>query len=180
MRARQQPLDRPTRSSSTPSNGDVGGLFTVGSGGDAKKPFTTNATGVATGLNADRVDGLDAAQVVAAARTKTGLDADTVDGKDATDLQARFAQVTAAGTAGETRGVPDRRRDARRGQRASTTVVFTGDLSKCALSATLTGADGRRGHRDARPSQRQHAVTVRTATSAGVAADRAFHLQASC
>jgi hypothetical protein len=37
------------------------GLITVGSGGDAKRPFTTNATGVATGLNADRVDGADAA-----------------------------------------------------------------------------------------------------------------------
>ena len=28
------------------------------------KPFTTNATGVATGLNADRVDSLDAEQIV--------------------------------------------------------------------------------------------------------------------
>lgn len=37
------------------------GSITVGAGGDAKKPFTTNATGVATGLNADRVDGVDAA-----------------------------------------------------------------------------------------------------------------------
>jgi hypothetical protein len=37
------------------------GLITVGAGGDAKRPFTTNATGVATGLNADRVDGVDAA-----------------------------------------------------------------------------------------------------------------------
>jgi len=39
------------------------GLITVGSGGDAKRPFTTNATGVATGLNADRVDGADAASL---------------------------------------------------------------------------------------------------------------------
>ena len=37
------------------------GSITVGAGGDAKKPFTTNATGVATGLNADRVDGVEAA-----------------------------------------------------------------------------------------------------------------------
>ena len=42
-------------------NGASAGLITVGGGGDAKKPFTTNATGVATGLNADRVDGIDAA-----------------------------------------------------------------------------------------------------------------------
>jgi hypothetical protein len=39
------------------------GTITVGSGGDTKRPFTTNATGVATGLNADRVDGADAAQL---------------------------------------------------------------------------------------------------------------------
>ncbi len=32
------------------------------------KPFTTNATGVATGLNADRVDSLDASQIVSQAR----------------------------------------------------------------------------------------------------------------
>ncbi len=32
------------------------------------KPFTTNATGVATGLNADRVDSLSADQIVASAR----------------------------------------------------------------------------------------------------------------
>ncbi|MBE2317905.1 hypothetical protein DVA67_018125 [Solirubrobacter sp. CPCC 204708] len=37
------------------------GTITVGSGGDGKKPFTTNATGVATGLNADRVDGVEPA-----------------------------------------------------------------------------------------------------------------------
>jgi hypothetical protein len=37
------------------------------------KPFTTDATGVATGLNADRVDGLDAGRVDFRAATGTGL-----------------------------------------------------------------------------------------------------------
>jgi hypothetical protein len=69
----------------------------VGNGGDSRKPFTTNATGVADGLNADRVDGLDAAQVVASARTKANLDADTVDGFDATQLRSRWVLVNAAG-----------------------------------------------------------------------------------
>ena len=49
------------------TSGPVGGTITVGTGGDSKKPFTTNATGVADGLNADRVDGLNADQIVAAA-----------------------------------------------------------------------------------------------------------------
>ena len=39
------------------------GTITVGNGGEGKRPFTTNATGVATGLNADRVDGADATQL---------------------------------------------------------------------------------------------------------------------
>jgi hypothetical protein len=86
------------------SNGDVGGLFTVGVGGDAKKPFTTNATGVATGLNSDELDGLDASQIIAAARAKTALDADKVDGADASDLKARWALVDENGNISEQSG----------------------------------------------------------------------------
>ena len=78
------------------SNGDIAGLFTVGAGGDSKKPFTTNATGVATGLNADELDGLDASEIIAAARTKTNLDADTVDGLGSTQLRTRWFLVNAA------------------------------------------------------------------------------------
>ncbi len=43
--------------------GPSAGTITVGAGGDATKPFTTNATGVADGLNADRVDGLNGPQL---------------------------------------------------------------------------------------------------------------------
>lgn len=65
------------------TTGPVVGTITAGGGGDARKPFTTNATGVATGLNADRLDSMDAAEIIAAARAKAGLDADTLDGLDA-------------------------------------------------------------------------------------------------
>jgi hypothetical protein len=85
-------------------NGLLGGSITVGNGGDSRKPFTTNATGVADGLNADRVDGLDAAQVVASARAKENLDADTVDGLTATQLQNRWALVNEAGQIEEQSG----------------------------------------------------------------------------
>jgi len=48
--------------------GPIGGLFQVGSDIDkqfpAVRPFVTNATGVATGLNADRVDGLHAQDII--------------------------------------------------------------------------------------------------------------------
>ena len=161
------------------TNGDLGGLFSVGAGGDSKKPFITNATGVASGLNADRVDGLDAAQIIAAARVKTGLDADTLDGRDSADLLPRFAQVTAGGTAGETRGVPANgvTHVALSGVYA---VVFTGDLGKCALSATLT--DAALGEIAAVPvvAAGNTTVTVRTADSTGLPSDRAFHVSASC
>lgn len=86
------------------ANGDVAGLFTVGAGGDAKKPFTTNATGVATGLNSDELDGLDAAQIIAAARAKTNLDADKLDGADASDLKLRWALVDGNGDISEQSG----------------------------------------------------------------------------
>jgi hypothetical protein len=44
--------------------GTVGGDISVANGGDGTKPFTTNATGVATGLNADRVDGKNAQAII--------------------------------------------------------------------------------------------------------------------
>jgi hypothetical protein len=162
------------------TSGDSAGLITVGPGGDARKPFTTNATGVATGLNSDRVDGLDAAQIVSAARAKASLDADTLDGRDAADFLPRFAQVSDAGTLGQSRGV--RATDGVTHTAASGVyeVAFTGDLSACAMSATVTGAAP--GEITATPAVAAGitTVTVRTASSAGVAADRAFHLTASC
>ncbi len=56
-------------------------------------PFVTNATAVAVGLNADRVDNLDAADIIRTARTKAGLDADTIDGMEPAQL---VAQITGA------------------------------------------------------------------------------------
>jgi hypothetical protein len=150
------------------SNGDVGGLFSVGTGGDSKKPFVTNATGVATGLNADRVDGKDAADL-------------TKDAVTATQALNPFAQVTAAGAAGQTRGVPSGgvSDDAGLG---NYNVVFTGDLSACALSATVTGIEP--GQVTVTPAvaadKSTTAVDVRTFDGAGVAADRGFHLSATC
>ena len=79
------------------SKGAIGGLISVGGGGDTRRPFVTNATGVALGLNADRVDGLDASAIIAAARVKAGLDADTVDGKDSAELGTRWALINESG-----------------------------------------------------------------------------------
>lgn len=48
------------------------------------RPFTTNATGVASGLNADRVDGLDASDLLG--KTEQAADSDKLDGRDAADF----------------------------------------------------------------------------------------------
>ena len=162
------------------TNGAITGLITAGSGGDSKKPFVTNATGVATGLNADRLDNLDAAQIVALARTKNDLDADTLDGRDSGAYLALFALVNDDGAVGEgdTRGVPANG-TARQGE-GDYSVVFTGDRSNCALSATLVGTAP--GEITATPvvADGNTAVDVRTFASDGTAADRAFHLSAHC
>ncbi|MCW3011544.1 MAG: hypothetical protein JWO90_1948, partial [Solirubrobacterales bacterium] len=71
------------------TSGDVVGTITSSTGGDTKKPFTTNATGVATGLNADRVDGQDAAAIA-----KTATDAAAADAtKKADDATERWALI---------------------------------------------------------------------------------------
>lgn len=51
-------------------------------------PFVTNATAVAVGLNADRLDDQHASDIVRAARAKAGLDADTLDGLEPAQLVA--------------------------------------------------------------------------------------------
>jgi hypothetical protein len=90
--------------------------FIGAAGGDNAKPFTTNATGVATGLNADRVDGLDGS-----------------------DLQPRFAVVTASGALTRGRGVVA---VAHVGE-GNFNVQFNGDISACAFTATVsTVSDG--------------------------------------
>ncbi len=166
------------------SDGPVVGLISAGTGGDAKKPFITNATGVATGLNSDRLDNLDAAQIVTLARTKASLDADTLDGKDSADLQARFAQIQADGDRDETRGLIG---DTPVGHPNTGiyTVKFAGDVTKCAVSATITGATS--GEITATPAFADNVttVTVRTAKSDGSTTetptpDRPFHLTVSC
>lgn len=55
------------------TRGAMAGLISAGKGGPAAKPFVTNATGVATGLNADFVDGqqFDAAAVAATGQAES-------------------------------------------------------------------------------------------------------------
>ena len=150
------------------SRGAVGGLFSVGNGGDNTKPFITNATGVATGLNADRVDSKSADDI-------------TKDAVAAAQALQPFAQVTAAGAAGQTRGVANNG-VTNPADPGTYTVTFTGDLSGCAFAATLTGTEA--GQVTATPTvaadRSTTAVDVRTFNATGAATNRAFHLSATC
>jgi hypothetical protein len=153
------------------SHGTIGGLFSVGTGGDTVKPFVTNATGVATGLNADRVDGKGAEDI-------------TKDAVNASQALKPFAQVTLAGDAGQTRGVPTGGVTTNPGgaNDGVYAVTFTGDLSACALQATIIGTQP--GMVTVNPTvatdKATTTVEVRTFNGNNAAADRAFHLSADC
>lgn len=160
--------------------GPLGGTITA-SGGDNAKPFTTNATGVATGLNADRLDSKNASDITADA---------VKEATAASDSARPFAQVAANGTAGATRGLIAS--DAVSRQSAGDyQVVFSGDLTACALAAAITGTTG--GEISVTPAvaadKKSTSVDVRTfdltvggtpPTIARNPADRGFHLSASC
>ena len=82
----------------------------------AAAPFTTTAKGVATGLNADQVDGKSADEITAAA-------------------QAKFANVSGAGALGDQRGATAAARSAA----GVYSVDFNADVSKCARTVSVTG-----------------------------------------
>jgi len=118
-------------------------------------PFTTTAKGVATGLNADQVDGKSADEITAAA-------------------QAKFATVTGAtGALGDQRGATASARSAA----GIYSVDFNADVSKCARTATITGTDPGQVTTAATDAD---TVAVRTFDGAGLAADRSFHLVVTC
>jgi hypothetical protein len=124
-------------------------------GPTAAAPFTTTAKGVATGLNADQVDGKSADEITAAAL-------------------ARFATVTGAtGALGDQRGATASARSAT----GIYSVDFNADVSKCARTATIAGTDPGQITTAATDAD---TVAVRTFDGAGAAADRSFHLVVTC
>jgi len=100
------------------SGGTQGGTITVGNGGTSTKPFTTNATGVADGLNADQVDGKSATDIVEDAK-----------------LLTKFANVTGAGALRAGRGATA----SSRSQVGTYVVTFASDVSQCQYQVTEQG-----------------------------------------
>jgi len=124
----------------------------------AAAPFTTSATGVATGLNADKVDGKDAATITADAN--------------------RFAEVSAAGALGNQRGATAASRTAA----GTYNVVFSDDISKCALAATVANnADPAIATAQIAADGKTVTVVTRSITVAPPPpADEPFHLTVTC
>lgn len=138
-------------------NSLIGGVIDVdppaGKTARDAKPFTTNATGVATGLNADEVDGLDA-----------------------DELRPRFARVDAAGALVNGRGVSATANP--EGTTGNYTVTFASEITNCALQATpATNTDV------GAVSAEQTSATVATVVTRDAAdaeADRPFSLTVVC
>ncbi len=124
-------------------------------------PFTTNATGVATGLNADRVDSHDAsdfalaADILSAMVTLPTTGAPTVTGRGAT-------AVTDDATAG------------------TFTVTFNRDVSKCSSTASPVGNATPVAPGVAAASGNANAVTVSFNDGSAPPALHSFHLQVIC
>jgi hypothetical protein len=121
-------------------------------------PFTTTAKGVATGLNADQVDGKSADEIVTAAQALNKFGAVAADGTLAAGARgAKTVSHTAAS--------------------GDYNVDFDSDVSKCARNATITGATPGFITTDAVDAD---TVVVHTFNATGTAADRAFHLMVTC
>jgi hypothetical protein len=119
-------------------------------------PFTTSATGVATGLNADKVDGQDAAAIAASAN--------------------QFAAVSETGALGAQRGATAASRTAT----GTYNVVFAADISKCALGATVNDNTAAATATAVLGTDTKTVTVVTRNATTGAAADLRFHLTVTC
>jgi hypothetical protein len=161
----------------TSANSLLGGIIDVdppqGKTARDAKPFTTNATGVATGLNADEVDGMSATDIVKAAQAQNPAGAAP---------SFAFARVGADGKTDQSRsqGVTD----ANVTKSVTGVYCFTGLTSKPKVAnANLDGSAGEVAvdtTTDKPGADCNNAVNVelivRTFDSAGKPADHGFYV----
>jgi hypothetical protein len=145
--------------------GALGGTIDVGRGGDDAKPFTTNATGVATGLNAERVGSKTPAQL-------------TGDAVSAVQGTLSFARVSVAGAATAARGVSA----VTHPSTGTYTVTFERAVNGCALTATQSASGTDVGTIGTQLGGDDRTVTVTTLSllPSPELADRAFDISAVC
>lgn len=140
------------------TSGTVGGEITVGSGdvNASAVPFSTNAAGRVVNLNADKVDGLDAAQ-----------------------MRPLWAVVTSDASLSRANGATGASNSGA-GQYA---VTFSSDISNCAYQATIGSGDSTSpasGEIGASLGGSNTTVAVDTRDSDGTLANKPFHLTVDC
>lgn len=147
------------------TGGSLVGTITAGKGGDNAKPFTTNATGVATGLNAERVGSQTPAQLTSSAVT-------------AVQGTLSFARVSAAGGTLGGRGVSA----VSHPSTGTYQVVFANPVNSCALTATqsATGTDVGTVGTQVGADNKTVTVTTLGLLPNPALADRAFDVTAVC
>jgi hypothetical protein len=148
------------------TGGSVVGTITAGRGGSNTKPFTTNATGVATGLNAERVGSQTPAQLTSAAVS-------------AVQGTLSFARVSATGTSIAARGVSG----VTRLSTGTYNVTFQNPVNACALTATQSAAGTDVGTVGTQLGADNRTVTVTTLSLLPAPPDvddRAFDISAVC
>jgi hypothetical protein len=159
----------------TSSNSLLGGVIDVdppqGKTARDAKPFTTNATGVATGLNADEVDGMSADDIVKAAKSDTASSARARVAADGKTDASRTSGVADTNIVHTTAGV----------------YCFTG-LKAQPQTATVT-LDGVPGETSVDTTTNNPGAVcnnatgiqliVRTYDSSGTLTDKPFYVQAS-
>jgi hypothetical protein len=145
------------------TDGAVAGTITT-AGGEATRPFTTNATGVATGLNADRVDGRGADDLL----------------REAADARAAahpFAAVAADGRLEAGRAATGAARSAE----GVVAVDFGRAVRTCAQQVTTRGGQPRTATVEQVDDDTLRVRTFAVAgATAGEPADAAFHLTVTC
>jgi len=138
------------------------GSFQVGSSSSTVSttvaPFTTNAAGKVTNLNADMVDGQSASEIVSQAVS-----------------QSSIAGVAANGALGKTRGATASTRTGL----GTYIVTFGASIANCVYQATINSAGGAPGFVSTTEATTT-TVSVSTFSIAGTAADLPFQLTVNC
>jgi hypothetical protein len=140
------------------SKGNEGGRITTKDATGV--PFTTNATGVATGLNADRVDSHDASDFALTADFLSAI---------VTDSATAAPTVTGRGAPTVTKGTS--------GADTVFTVKFNRDVSKCSYTASPVGASSTTAPGVSSVTANPNSVAVNVGAAAGA---YSFHLQVIC
>jgi hypothetical protein len=155
-------------------NSLLGGLIEVdppsGKTADDAKPFTTNAHGVATGLNADEVDGMSADEIVKAAQGQTPFAPFARVGADGKTDQSRADGITNTNIVHTTGGVYCFTGLAAQPKTAQATL--DGMAGEVAVDTTTNNAGA--DCNNATGIQ----MIVRTFDSTGTAADKPFYVEA--